>query len=56
MEELEVVTEDATQEDRHSLASSATKSFIKSVGAPPNSALPMKREAFIALYMTVLTE
>ena len=64
MEELEVVTEDVTQEDRYSLVSSAaSKSLIKhashmTASAPTKSitSLPMESETFKALYKSVLTE
>ena len=64
MEELEVVTEDVTQEDRYSLVSSAaSKSLIKhasnmTASAPSKSitSLPMESETFKALYKSVLTE
>ena len=54
MDQLEVVTEDVTQEDRYSLVSSAaSKSLIKhasnmTASAPSKSitSLPMERETF----------
>ena len=56
IEELEVVTEDVNQEDRYSLASSLTKSVARSSGLTKSASLPMQREAFAALYKTILTE
>ena len=49
--DLEVVAEDI-HEDRYSLISSTTKSVV----APNKKELPLKKEAFIALYKHLLTE